>query len=246
MTKNKTPSISVFFPFLNDWGTVGSLIALAIATVIRITDDWEIILVNDGSNKKDRQALGFIVELLNSKFKGRIRVIDHPKNRGYGGALISGFKTAKKDLVFYTDCDAQYDPRELDVLYKSLSENIGMVNGYKIKRHDPLHRIIAGRMYHYFVKYVFQLPIRDTDCDFRLIRRDVFKKVKLYETTGTICTELVKKVNHFGFKIAEVPVHHYWRTSGKSQFFNFSRLYKTATNLGKLWWKLMVNKDFQN
>lgn len=257
------PSISVFFPFLNDWGTVGSLVSLTVSTLNKLTDDWEIIIVDDGSQLKDRMALELIIEVINNSgriskikdqisktniknqiLKNRIKIIHHEKNTGYGGALREGFRQATKDLVFYTDCDAQYDPRELEDLYKALKPDVDMVNGYKIKRHDPLHRIIAGRIYHYFVKFVFQLPIKDTDCDFRLIRREVFKKVNLFESTGTICTELVKKIDHAGYKIAEVPVHHYWRTSGKSQFFNFKRLYNTAVNLGKLWWKLIILRNY--
>ena len=127
-----------------------------------------------------------------------------------------------------------------------MRKDVAMVNGYKIKRQDPMIRIVAGRFYHYLVKFAFRLPIRDTDCDFRLIRRKVFDQVKLFENTGTICVELVKKIDHEGYKIVEVPVHHYWRTSGKSQFFNFGRLVKTGTNLLKLWWKLMVRKDYYN
>ncbi|EKE21430.1 MAG: glycosyl transferase family protein, partial [uncultured bacterium] len=163
-----------------------------------------------------------------------------------GGALRSGFAASSKDLIFYTDCDAQYDPRELAKLYQAMKPDVDMVNGYKIKRGDPWFRILAGRLYHYFVKLAFRLPIRDTDCDFRLVRRAVFKKVKLFENTGTICVELVKKVDHFGFKIAEVPVHHFWRTSGQSQFFNFKRLSATGINLVKLWWKMMVVGDYIN
>jgi len=275
----KQPSISIFFPFLNDWGTVGSLVALAISTTSRLTDDWEIIIVNDGSKKEDREALEMIVKIMNSKRhsgltgyqlvpvlsristsdgdsgladarqndnKGRVKIIDHEKNRGYGGALRSGFALSTKDLIFYTDCDAQYDPRELEKLYKALKPDVDLVNGYKIKRSDPLHRIIVGRLYHYLVKFAFNLPIRDTDCDFRLIRRKVFNKVKLFENTGTICVELVKKIDYWGGQIVEVPVHHYWRTSGKSQFFNFKRLATTGINLLKLWWKLMVRKDYYN
>lgn len=251
--RRKNPSISIFFPFLNDWGTVGSLVAIAIATVRQLADDWEVIIVNDGSNSKDREALQMVADVVNATMKQcnnetmrkkRLRIIDHPKNKGYGGALISGFTAAAKDLIFYTDCDAQYDPRELQVLYEAMKRGVGMVNGYKIKRNDPLHRVVAGRLYHHIVKFAFGLPGRDTDCDFRLVRREVFEKVKLYETTGTICTELVKKIDHFGYKIVEVPVHHFWRTSGKSQFFNFNRLYKTAVNLLKLWWKLAVLKNY--
>lgn len=235
------PSISIFFPFLNDWGTVGSLINLAIATVKKYTDDWEVIIINDGSDEKDREALEQIVSTLN---RSNIKIVNHEKNTGYGGALRAGFAAATKDWVFYTDCDAQYDPRELELLIKAMKPDSGMVNGYKIKRNDPWYRTVAGRLYHYSVKFAFRLPIRDTDCDFRLIKRDVFNKVKLFESTGTICTELVKKVDHYGYKIEEVPVHHFWRTSGKSQFFNFGRLYKTGTNLFKLWWKLEVQKDY--
>ena len=278
MADNK-PSISVFFPFYNDWGTVGSLVGLAAATVAKLTHDWEILIINDGSRKEDREALEMILNVMNSKRhsglsridsgvvakappqndnKNRIKIIHHGKNRGYGGALRTGFAEAKKDLIFYTDCDAQYDPRELTKLYKALrrftpqGKPIGMVNGYKIKRNDPWFRILIGRIYHYLVKYAFGLPIRDTDCDFRLIRREVFHPspgsgrtaVRLFENTGTICVELVKKIDYHGYKIAEVPVHHYWRTSGKSQFFNFGRLAKTGVNLLKLWWKLMVRSEY--
>ena len=250
------------FPFLNDWGTVGSLVALAVATVQKYTDDLEVVIVNDGSTKENSDALDKIVKTINQKSprgwpaykdspgveesRKRIKIITHENNRGYGGALRSGFSTATKDFIFYTDCDAQYDPRELALLMDNMKPGIAMVNGYKIKRNDPWFRILAGRAYHYFVKYTFCLPIRDTDCDFRLIRREVFDKVKLFENTGTICTELVKKIDHYGYRIVEVPVHHFWRTSGKSQFFNFKRLYKTGTNLMKLWWKLMVRKNYNN
>lgn len=235
------------FPFLNDWGTVGSLSTLAIATAQKYTSDWEVIIVNDGSNPKDRKALEDILTLVKKGFPDgskRIRIINHEKNRGYGGALRSGFAASTKDYIFYTDCDAQYDPRELENLIVALEMSVGMVNGYKIKRHDPVHRIIMGRVYHHIVKILFQLPIRDTDCDFRLIKREVFSKVKLFETTGTICVELVKKIDHEGYRIKEVPVHHFWRTSGKSQFFNVRRLAKTATNLLRLWGKLIIQKEY--
>ena len=242
--KNK-PSLTIMFPFLNDWGTVGSLICLAVSTAKKFTDDFEVIIVNDGSNKEDREALGSIVNNIQYSIPNiQIRIIDHEKNRGYGGALRSGFEHATKDLIFYTDCDAQYDPRELSLLMERLRDDVDMVNGYKIKRNDPIYRKWMGRIYHNIVKTAFSLPIRDTDCDFRLIRREVFKKIRLFENTGTICTELVKKIDHAGYRIVEVPVHHYWRTSGKSQFFNFQRLYKTAINLLALWFKLIVRKEY--
>ena len=143
-------------------------------------------------------------------------------------------------MVFYTDGDAQYDPNELRDLYAKLTPEIDVVNGYKIARSDPLHRIIIGRIYHHTVKLLFGFKLRDVDCDFRLIRRNVFDVIQLESDSGTICLELVKKLQDAGFNFAEVPVHHYHRTYGKSQFFNFPRLKRTAIQLMQLWWKLVV------
>ena len=101
------------------------------------------------------------------------------QNRGYGGALRSGFATATKDLVFYTDGDAQYDPAEMRSLWERMTPEVDWVNGYKISRSDPAHRIVIGRVYHHIVKLLFGFKVRDVDCDFRLIRRRVFDVVRL-------------------------------------------------------------------
>ena len=105
-----------------------------------------------------------------------LRVVTHPQNRGYGGALRSGFANATKELIFYTDGDAQYDPREWAVLYAALAEGVDMVNGYKIHRNDPINRKIIGRLYHHVVSIAFGLKLRDVDCDFRLVRRHVQRR----------------------------------------------------------------------
>ena len=117
------------------------------------------------------------------------------------------------------------------------------MNGYKIGRSDPLHRIVIGRVYHWFVRTAFGLRLRDVDCDFRLMRRSVFDKVRLTRSSGVICVELMKKVQDHGYRIAEVPVHHFHRTYGKSQFFNFPRVARTLLDLAKLWFELVVRKE---
>ena len=118
-----------------------------------------------------------------------------------------------------------------------------MVTGYKISRHDPLIRIIIGRMYHYIVKFAFGFKLRDVDCDFRLIRRKIFDEITLESRTGTICLEMVKKFQDAGYVFAEVPVNHYYRSYGKSQFFNWKPLWRTFKQLTALWWKLVVKKE---
>src|SRR5215475_10992605 len=185
----KNPSLSIFFPAYNDAGTIASLVLVAHMTARTLTDDHEVIVIDDGSP----DHTGALLDEMAGYFPW-LKVVHHGKNRGYGGALRSGFETAAKELVFYTDGDAQYDPRELTKLYEALSPEVDFVNGYKISRHDPFHRVVIGRVYHWFVRTAFGLRLRDVDCDFRLMRRDVFRKVVLTRSSGVICVELMKKV----------------------------------------------------
>ena len=232
---SKAPSLSMFFPAYNDAGTIASLVIQAVRVASRLTDNFEVIVVNDGS----RDATGSIADELVRQYP-QVRVVHHPQNRGYGGALRTGFATATKDLIAYTDGDAQYDPSELEVLWNRLTDDIDMVQGYKISRSDPMHRIIIGRIYHYTVKLMFRLKVRDVDCDFRLMRREIFDRVRLERDTGVICLEMMRKFQDVGVRIVEVPVHHYHRTHGRSQFFNFRRVFWTGIDVLKLWVQLVV------
>ena len=231
----KLTSVTALFPAYNDAGTIPSMVIMAFKALPLVTDDYEVVVVNDGSQDYTAEVLAELAGLY-----PRLRVITHPRNRGYGAALRTGFSQASKDWIFYTDGDAQYDPHELVQLAAALRDDVDIVNGYKISRSDPPHRVIIGRLYHYLVKWVFGLPLRDTDCDFRLFRRGLFERVTLESDSGTIALELVKKFHDAGARFVEVPVHHYHRAYGQSQFFNFRRLVRTAVQLSQLWWKLVA------
>ena len=233
----KLESVSAFFPAYNDAATISSMVIATLLTLPKVTDDYEVIVVNDGSPDHTGEMLKELARVY-----PQVRVISHEKNRGYGGALRSGFAAATKTWIFYTDGDAQYDPRELTRLAGAVTEDCDVVNGFKIVRSDPMHRILIGRLYHTIVRLLFGFRLRDVDCDFRLMRRAVFDKITLSSTSGTICLEMVKKLQDQGFRFEEVPVHHYHRAHGKSQFFNFPRLIKTAKQLMGLWWDLVVRK----
>jgi len=237
-TSRPGKGLSIFFPAYNDSGTIASLVITALRTARELTPDHEVIVVNDGSADKTAEILDEL-----ARTYPQVRVVHHETNRGYGGALRSGFASATRDLIFYTDGDAQYDPAEMEVLWRRFDESVDLVNGYKISRSDPMHRIVIGRVYHHTVKILFGLTVRDVDCDFRMMRRSIFEKVHLEKNSGVICLEMMKKITDAGFRIAEVPVHHYHRAYGRSQFFNFRRLFRTAIDVFKLWFALVVRRE---
>ena len=234
----KPLGLSVFFPAYNDSGTIASMVIGAVRAASLLTPDYEVIIVNDGS----ADATAEIADELARSYS-HVRVVHHAKNRGYGGALQTGFRSATKDLIFYTDGDAQYDPSEMAALWSRMTPDADVVNGYKISRSDPLHRIVIGRMYHHIVSIMFGLTVRDVDCDFRLLRRTVFDRIELQRTSGVICLEMMKKIEDAGFRIVEVPVHHYHRAFGKSQFFNFRRIAKTGVDVLRLWFALVIRRQ---
>jgi glycosyltransferase involved in cell wall biosynthesis len=236
--KKSKSGLSVFFPAYNDSGTIASLVITALRTAKRLTPEFEVIIVNDGSADNTAEIADEL-----ARTYPEVRVIHHERNQGYGGALRSGFAAARRDLIFYTDGDAQYDPAEMEALWEALRDDVDLVNGYKISRSDPLHRVIIGRVYHHTVKLLFGLSVQDVDCDFRLLRRSIFERVTLEKDSGVICLEMMKKIEDAGFRIAEVPVHHYHRAYGRSQFFNFRRLFKTAVDVFKLWFVLVVRRE---
>ena len=233
--KTSARGLTVFFPAFNDSGTIASLVIAAVQTASRLTPDFEVLVINDGSADPTPELADELARLY-----PQVRVIHHPSNRGYGGALRSGFAEATRELVFYTDGDAQYDPREMALLWDRFDEDVDLVNGYKISRSDPLHRVVIGRVYHHAVKLLFGLRVRDVDCDFRMMRRSIFDRVRLEKSSGVICLEMMKKIQDAGFRIAEVPVHRYHRAHGKSQFFNFRRVGRTAIDVLRLWWDLVI------
>ena len=230
--------MSVFFPAFNDAPSIGPLVDAAFEVLALRASDYEVIVVNDGSF----DGTGEVLASLEQQFSPRMKVVTHAQNRGYGGALRSGFAAASKDLVFYTDGDGQYDVRELNKLLDLMTPSTGLVNGYKLERNDPQHRILIGNIYNAFARILFRIKIRDVDCDFRLVRRELLEKFHLTSTSGTICVELVRKLELSGCGVVETGVHHYPRLHGRSQFFRVRSLLKTLAQLIRLYFQLVILK----
>jgi glycosyltransferase involved in cell wall biosynthesis len=236
LNNRKQLSISVFFPAYNDEKSIRSMVDTAMAVLRKHSSDFEVIVVNDGS----RDGTARVLEELQSKYAPYMSVVTHAENRGYGAALRSGFAAACKEFVFYTDGDGQYDASELPRLIELMESDVGLVNGFKLERHDPGHRVAIGFLYNRFARWLFGVRIRDIDCDYRLIRRVALNDAQLKSSSGTICVELVRMIELSPWRVVETGVHHYPRLHGRSQFFRTRSLLTTLSQLLELYWRIVL------
>jgi glycosyltransferase involved in cell wall biosynthesis len=218
----KLSSLTIFFPALNDARSLPYLINRAFTVAESVAKKFEVIIIDDGSTDETPEVLTTAL----AHYKN-LRIIRHAKNMGYGAALQDGFTHAKYSWIFYTDGDGQYDPSELKLLVPMVTSTIDVVNGYKLHRSDSFMRKVIGSLYNNLSHTEYTLPIRDVQCDFRLIRKSAMKKFHLTATSGLVCLELVLKLTRTGARFVEVGVRHYPRMFGHSQFFRPANLWRT-------------------
>jgi len=201
--------ISAFFPAYNEAANIGALAKKTSAVLSKICEDYEVIVVNDCSKDNTKEVVEAVM-----KEDSHIKLINHEKNQGYGGAVKSGLYAAKFDWVFFTDGDAQFDVNEIPLLVP-LTEKYDFVNGYRIKRQDPPHRIINAFMWGLLVKTLLGFWVKDVDCAFKLFRREIITNGKPEAEGAMISTELLAKTKKMGYTIGQIGVHHYPRVAGK-------------------------------
>jgi glycosyltransferase involved in cell wall biosynthesis len=221
-------SLSIFFPCYNEQDAVGELVAKSDYVASRITDDYEIIIVNDGSSDNTAQ----IADGLCEKYK-HLRVVHHEKNSGYGAALQSGFKASTKQLIFYTDGDGQFDIEELPAIMPLINE-CDLVSCYRIKRQDSFIRKLNAFCWGTLVCMLFKMKIRDIDCAFKLYKREIFENIEMHSTGALIDTEILARALKKGYKIKQVGVKHYPRTSGTQTGAKISVILRAFKELFKL------------
>lgn len=220
--------LTIFFPCYNEEQNVERVTYDALAAASQVSDDYEIIIVNDGS--KDRTAE--IADRLAEKHP-QVRAIHHETNKGYGAALQTGFKNARKELVFYTDGDGQFKVEEIKNLLPHI-EMYDIVSGYRIRRQDPLHRRINAFMWGAMVNMLFKLKISDVDSAFKLYKKEIFDNITLTAEGALIDTEILAKARSKGYTITEVGVNHYPRTAGSQTGAKLSVILKAFIELYKL------------
>lgn len=233
-------NLSVFFPCYNEAENLPNTVEKAIKVLETLKLNWEILIINDGSTDNTKE----VAEELAGK-NSRIRVINHPKNLGYGEALKSGFYNAKNDVIVYNDADGQFDFSQVSDFLEKI-EDYDLLIGFRIKRKDHILRTIFKKGWQASLLLFFGLTLKDVDCGFKMIRKSVLNKIpKLQSSRGAmINAELAIKAKKFGFRVGQVGVNHYPRKFGKPTGANINVIAKSYLDLIMLWWKLLDRKEF--
>ena len=233
---SKFKELSVFLPAYNEEKDLKNTAENVVGAASKIADKWELIIVNDGSKDNTRK----IAEMLSGKDK-RIRVISHETNRGYGASLQTGFYNSKYPWISFIDSDGQFDFGEIGkFLQKQKETNADLVIGYYNKRKASFTKILTSKVWEVVVFLLFGLKVKDIDCGFKLISKQVIDKIpKLESERGAFITsELLIKAKKEGFKFAEVKITHYPRVGGEATGRKLSVIIQSFKDLFKLWKKL--------
>ena len=242
MTDPSRPRLTFFFPAFNEEENVAETVRRAIEDVGALVDgSIEVVVIDDGSTDRT----GEIADALAAADE-RVRV-HHQENRGYGGALRSGFEQARGAIIGFSDGDLQFDLRQMSRLLGRLDDAsrppVDAVIGYRIKRRDPPHRIFIGKTYNAIVSVLFGLRVRDIDCAMKVFRREVFDGLRLDADSPFLSAELLIKVKARGERLTQVGVTHYPRTAGENTGASFRKILRTFRDIGRLRWALWTRRQ---
>jgi glycosyltransferase involved in cell wall biosynthesis len=233
---SRLPGISVFLPSHNEEPNVERVVRGFLAELPQVADAYEVIVVDDGSTDKT----GTIADRL-AREDSHVKVVHHEKNRGYGGAVISGIRAATRPYIVLADGDGQFDPKEVESLAAYVPE-YDVVVGRRIRRADHLMRRINGRAWTLLVRIVLGIGISDIDCGFKLFKREFLEGMELRAHGAMISTELMARVAGRGAKIKEVGVHHLPRLAGEQSGANFTVIARAFKELFTLYGELRAER----
>jgi len=224
------PSITLFFPMYNELESVEAITRKALCVLSALTDDFEILIVDDGSSDGSEQLADTLATA-----DPHIRVVHHVENKGYGQALRTGFTQATKDIVAYTDCD---EPADLWLLHEAILYLIvghDMVIGYRRHRREGWRRFLYSKGYNTLVRVLFGVQARDINFSFKLIRREVLRRLHLEAGSVFIDGELLAEAAHHQLRIYQIPVQYLPRRHGVSHFNSLRAALYTLQEIGIYW-----------
>lgn len=215
-------SLTVFFPVFNEEENIPLLIDSASRIIPQLAEDYELIIIDDGSTDK---SLNIAQEL--TRDKKQWRIIAHPKNLGYGEVLKTGIKAAKKEWLFFTDADLQFNLQELTDFLPYTNQYQAII-GYRVKRAEGFSRSINARLFKTYIDLLFRLHVKDIDCAFKLIKTDLLKNLTLNSGSAFTSSEILYRLKKKKIKFKELPVSHYPRRYGEATGANLKVIIKAC------------------
>jgi glycosyltransferase involved in cell wall biosynthesis len=227
-----TSSLSAVLPAYNEEAIIERTVRHVAGVLSGLCADFEVIVTNDGSRDRTGEVLA---ALQASEPALNLRVVTHPKNQGYGAALASGFDAARKDLIFLTDGDKQFDVAELSQFMPEMDTQTDLVIGWRRNRADPFMRKLNALGWKTLVNLLFGYTARDVDCAFKLFRRRVWESMTVHARGATFSAEFLIKARRLGFRVKEMPVSHLPRTAGSPTGARPDVIVRAFVELFRLW-----------
>jgi dolichol-phosphate mannosyltransferase len=227
-------SLSVVLPAHNEEANIGPVVDSALEVLPHLADEYEVLVVDDGST----DATNSVARDLVDRHHPSVRLLAHRGNRGYGVAIRTGFQHSRGDLIFYTDADRQFDISEL-VYFLPLAHSHDLVIGFRVYRYDTVMRSLISWAYNRIVGVLFRVGVRDVDCAFKLLRREVVDRIPLQSDDFFIDTEIVAAARKWNFSIAQKGVRHYPRVAGETTVV-IGDVPRTLRTIGRMWRRIYM------
>lgn len=221
------PQLSVVMPAYNEEKSIEEVVRESASILKDMCQEWELIIVNDGSKDKTEEILRKIEKEIKN-----LKVISYHPNKGYANALREGFKVAKYSFIFYTDADGQFDLTEIKNYFPLIYEN-EMVVGYRVKRNDPLIRKFTSRVYNFMQRFYLGIKAKDINCAFKIFKANFLREIPLKSEHFLIDAEFFLRAKERGARYVEVPVCHKKRKEGSSTV-KFSTIFQTLKEMKRL------------
>jgi len=221
------PSISLVMPAYNEADNIEPMVAEAVPALESVTDDYEIIVVNDGSKDDTSGVTRRVMET-----NPHVRLVEHAVNQGFGAAVFTGFTSAEKDWIFYTDADRQFVLSELKN-FVPLMDQADLIAGYRAPRRDPFLRVFYGKGWSALCTLVFGYTVRDVDCGFKLLRREIVEELAphIRSRGATFSIEWLARAKRAGYRFVELPVTHRPRVAGSQTGANINVIVRAFREL---------------
>jgi glycosyltransferase involved in cell wall biosynthesis len=228
--------LSVVLPVHNEIVNLPAVITRTLTVLPNLVEQFELIIVDDGST----DGTGALLDSVAAE-DTRVIAVHHPKNRGYGSALRSGFAAATGDFIMFMDADQQFDIADLTFLAPFIGD-YDIVAGYRAGRNDAPHRLLFALMFKTAMRILFGIRQRDIDCAFKVFRADLLRSMELTSPGALINSEILAKAQRTGASWVEVGVNHYPRMSGESSGGSAKVVFRAMKETLVLW-KMM--RDYE-